>query len=106
VRNFAFNILRKNKRETLDEAPGDRETALERPDVELGRLEAVGMVQMLVSEMQERDRSMVQMKYFQDLKYQEIAEKLEMSVGNVDYRLHHLRKDLGERLRKSGIRHF
>ena len=106
VRNFAFNILRKNKRETLDEAPGDRETALERPDVELGRLEAVGMVQMLVSEMQERDRSMVQMKYFQDLKYQEIAEKLEMSVGNVGYRLHHLLKDLGERLRKSGISHF
>ena len=106
VRNFAFNILRKNKRETLDEAPGDRETALERPDVELGRLEAVGMLQMLVSEMQERDRSMVQMKYFQDLKYQEIAEKLEMSVGNVGYRLHHLLKDLGERLRKSGISHF
>jgi RNA polymerase sigma-70 factor (ECF subfamily) len=49
---------------------------------------------------------MVQMKYFQDLKYQEIAEKLEMSVGNVGHRLHHLLKDLGERLRKSGISYF
>jgi hypothetical protein len=29
-----------------------------------------------------------------------------MSVGNVGYRLHHLLKDLGERLRKAGISHF
>jgi RNA polymerase sigma-70 factor (ECF subfamily) len=49
---------------------------------------------------------MVRMKYFQGLKYQEIADKLEMSVGNVGYRLHHLLKDLGERLRKSGISHL
>ncbi|MEJ6644329.1 MAG: sigma-70 region 4 domain-containing protein, partial [Akkermansiaceae bacterium] len=61
--------------------------------------------QMLVSEMSERDQSMVKMKYFQDLKYQEIAERLEMTVGNVGYRLHHLLKELGERLRKSGISH-
>ena len=106
VRNFSFNILRKSKRETLDEKPEERESALERPDDELGRLEAVGMIQMLVSEMEDRDQSMVRMKYFQDLKYQEIADKLEMSVGNVGYRLHHLLKDLGERLRKSGITHF
>ena len=106
MRNFAFNILRKNKRETLDEAPGDRETAPERPDVELGRLEAAGMVQMLVSEMEGRDQSMVRMKYFEGLKYQEIADSLGMSVGNVGYRLHHLLKDLGERLRHAGINSF
>lgn len=106
VRNFSFNILRKSKRETLDETPDDRESDLERPDDELGRLEAVGMIQMLVSEMNERDQSMVRMKYFEDLKYQEIADNLEMSVGNVGYRLHHLLKDLGERLRESGISHF
>jgi RNA polymerase sigma factor (sigma-70 family) len=106
VRNFSFNILRKSKRESLEEAAGEREAAQESPDDELGKMEAVGMIQMLVSEMEERDQKMVQMKYFQDLKYQEIAERLEMSVGNVGYRLHHLLKDLGERLRKSGISHF
>lgn len=106
VRNLSFNLLRKSKRETLDEAAGEGESDLESPDDELGRLEAVGMIQMLVSEMEERDQSMVRMKYFQDLKYQEIADKLEMSVGNVGYRLHHLLKDLGERLRQSGISHF
>lgn len=106
VRNLSFNVLRKNKRETLEETIGDRESALERPDDELERMEAVGMVQMLVAEMKGRDQEMVTMKYFQGMKYQEIAEKLEMSVGNVGYRLHHLLKDLGERLRKAGISQF
>lgn len=105
VRNLALNVLRKNQRETLDETAGENESSRERPDQELGKIEAVGMIQMLVSEMNERDQTMVQMKYFQNLKYQEIAERLEMSVGNVGYRLHHLLKDLGERLRKSGISH-
>lgn len=106
VRNLSLNVLRKNKRETLDETAGEREAALERPDDELGRLEAVGMVQLLVAEMEERDQSMVRMKYFQGLKYQEIAELLGMSVGNVGYRLHHLLKDMGERLRKAGVSQF
>lgn len=106
VRNLAYNVIRKNKRESLEEGAGEREAGLEGPDEELGRMEAVGMVQMLVAEMTERDRTMVQMKYFQGMKYQEIAEKLEMSVGNVGYRLHHLLKDLGDRLRKAGISQF
>ncbi len=105
VRNLALNVLRKNQRETLDGTAGENQSSGERPDLELGKMEAVGMIQMLVSEMSERDQSMVKMKYFQDLKYQEIAERLEMTVGNVGYRLHHLLKELGERLRKSGISH-
>ncbi|YCM43858.1 sigma-70 family RNA polymerase sigma factor [Verrucomicrobiaceae bacterium 227] len=105
VRNLSLNVLRKNQRESLDGTAGENHSTGERPDLELGKMEAVGMIQMFVSEMNERDQSMVKMKYFQDLKYQEIAERLEMTVGNVGYRLHHLLKDLGERLRKSGISH-
>ena len=103
VRNLSLNIIRKNQRETLDGEAGERLPAAERPDKELGNMEAVGLVQTLVAEMDERDQIMVRMKYFQNLKYQEIADQLEMSVGNVGYRLHHLLKDLADRLRKSGI---
>jgi len=104
VRNLALNHLRKHKREINDDSAAEKAHAIdERPDAELGRLEAVGMIQMLVSEMETRDREMVTMKYFQDLKYHEIAERLEMSVGNVGYRLHHLLKQLAERLRKAGV---
>lgn len=105
VRNLALNVLRKNKREMIDDGPGERAAAEPRecPDTELGRMEAVGMIRLLMSEMEGRDQEMVRLKYFEDLKYQEIAQRLEMSVGNVGYRLHHLLKELGERLRKSGI---
>ena len=103
VRNLALNVIRKNKREVIDDGPGERAETRECPDTELSRMEAVGMVRLLISEMATRDQEMVRLKYFEDLKYQEIAQRLEMSVGNVGYRLHHLLKDLGERLRKSGI---
>jgi len=105
VRNLALNVLRKHKREVSDDSAAEAapDPKSERPDDELGRMEAVGLVQMLVSEMEDRDRQMVTLKYFEDLKYHEIAERLEMSVGNVGYRLHHLLKQLAERLRKSGI---
>ncbi len=104
VRNLSLNHLRKHQREISDDMAAEKIPAPdERPDEELGRLEAVGMIQMLVSEMETRDREMVSMKYFQDLKYHEIAERLEMSVGNVGYRLHHLLKQLAARLRKAGV---
>ncbi|MDB4405930.1 MAG: RNA polymerase sigma factor [Akkermansiaceae bacterium] len=103
VRNLALNVIRKNKREVIDGGLGERAETRECPDTELSRMEAVGMIRLLISEMADRDQEMVRLKYFEDLKYQEIAQRLEMSVGNVGYRLHHLLKDLGERLRKSGI---
>ncbi len=104
VRNLALNQLRKNKREVSDDTAAETFPAKgENPDAELGRLEAVGMVQMLVAEMETRDREMVTLKYFHDLKYQEIAQRLNMSTGNVGYRLHHLLKQLADRLRQAGI---
>lgn len=108
VRNLSFNILRKNKREILDGTVAEHESSpeLERPDEELHKFETVGMVQLFISEMDERDQKMVRMKYFHDLKYQDIADRLGMKVGNVGYRLHHLLKDLRDRLRQSGVHHF
>lgn len=103
VRNLALNVIRKNKREdvsdTLDEQSGKRE----RPDEELARLEALGLLRLCLAEMDVRDHEMLQMKYFENQKYAEIAEKLGMSVGNVGYRLHHLLKELAESLRQAGI---
>lgn len=103
VRNLSLNLIRKNQREVVDEAADERPSLREQPDDELERMEAVGMLQMLVSDMEEEDRDLVRLKYFKDRSYQEIAEELQMSVSNVGYRLHHLLKGLAESLRKSGI---
>jgi RNA polymerase sigma factor (sigma-70 family) len=104
VRNRAYNHTRDNKREYLSGDLPEREAeAREGPDGVLRKLEATGMVHMLLAEMDERDRELIQLKYFEDLKYANISEKTGMSVGNVGYRLHHILKSLAESLRRAGI---
>ena len=66
-------------------------------------MEAVGLVHMLLGEMNERDRELIRLKYFEDEKYARISEETGMTVGNVGYRLHHILKTLAESLRKAGI---
>ena len=102
LRNLAINHLRARRPETeLNEeiAPANDHAAPET----MGRDEAIGMIRLLLSELPEEDRQLVQLKYHQDLKYQEISQKTGLSVGNVGYRLHHVLKGLADALRRAGI---
>jgi RNA polymerase sigma factor (sigma-70 family) len=104
VRNLALNHLRDHRRETpltaaAHTAPAEAELAPE----ELGRLEAVGLVRLLLAEMAPEDRRLILMKYSAELKYSEISEQTGLSVGHVGYRLHHLLKTLADALRRAGI---
>jgi len=102
LRNLALNHLRDRRPETElkeETAPAEDKPA---PEV-LGQHEAVGLVRLLLAEMPEEDRELVQFKYNDDLKYQEISKKTGLSVSNVGYRLHHVLKGLAESLRRAGI---
>ena len=55
------------------------------------------------AEVPAEDRELIQLKYLDNLKYQEISRRTGLSVGNVGYRLHHLLKTLADDLRRSGI---
>ena len=102
LRNLALNHLRDRKDETeLNEAaaPGEENPPAER----LGRNEAVGMMRLLLAEMPDEDRRLIQLKYHDELKYQEISQRTGLSVGNVGYRLHNLLKGLANNLRSAGI---
>lgn len=102
VRNLALNHLRDHKRETLvDEAP-EWDPAAGHGDP-LGRLEAAGAVRLLLAELRDEDRALLQLKYQEDLRYDQISLRTGLSVGNVGYKLHHLLKSLGESLRRMGI---
>ena len=103
VRNLALNHLRDHSREVSEEAGWAATSAERPPDAAVGRMEAVGMVRMLVAELPESDRELVRLKYEEDLKYQEISRRTGMSVGNVGYRLHHALKGLADALRRAGI---
>jgi RNA polymerase sigma factor (sigma-70 family) len=104
LRNLAANHLRDRKEETeLDEerASGSQEDVL--PDEVLGRMEAVGTMQLLVAEMSQEDRNLIRLKYEEGLKYREISERTGIGIGNVGFRLHHLLKSLAVGLRQAGI---
>lgn len=102
VRNLALNHRRDHRPETelSEEAPAP-ETAL--PAETLARAEAVGAMRLLLAELPAEDRALVQLKYQDELKYQEIGRRTGLSAGNVGYRLHHVLKALADGLRRAGI---
>ena len=102
VRNISLNMLRKDKREFLSDST-DLGEAEDRPDDQVGRVEAVVVMEQLMAEMGKNDRELVRLKFDEEMSYSAISEKLEIGVGNVGYRLHHVLKVLAEGLRRKGI---
>jgi len=102
LRNLALNHLRDHSREAADDG-AEREGNERPPDLALGRLEAIGTVRLLISELCQEDQDLIRLKYHDDLKYQEISRQTGLSVSNVGYKLHHLLKGLAEALRHVGI---
>lgn len=124
VRNLSLNHLRKYKRETVIPLP-DTDTLPtvsvanfggsvavsaasspgSAPDEALLAAEALGMVRELLAELPAADQQLLRLKYHEDQSYQHIAEALDIGVGNVGYRLHHLLKHLASSLAAAGITH-
>lgn len=107
VRNLALNHHRDNKRtspmETNPQTSKEWETPAPDPDAALGKLEAIGTLQLLISELPEPDRTLVSLKYLSGLRYEEIAVQTQLTVSNVGYKLHHTLKSLAASLRQLGI---
>jgi RNA polymerase sigma-70 factor (ECF subfamily) len=107
VRNLALNHLRDNKRtssiETNPQTSKEWETPIPDPNAALGKLEAIGTLQLLISQLPEADRTLVSLKYLSGLRYEEIAVQTQLTVSNVGYKLHHTLKSLASSLRQLGI---
>lgn len=102
IRNLALNHIRDHSREReMPEA--EFEGGGEMPGELLGRLEALGMMRLLLAELAPEDRQLIELKYHENLKYHEISARTGLSVGNIGYKLHHLLKGLAETLRRAGI---
>ena len=106
VRNRAYNHIRDNQREVLniDESKTASPNAEdEAPEAMLQRMETVAAVRQMVEELNESDRELLKLKYFEGLKYRDISIQTGLSVSNVGYRLHHILKELSGKLRQQGI---
>jgi RNA polymerase sigma factor (sigma-70 family) len=102
VRNIALNHIRKSKRETLTDEELSQSSG-SGPDDQIARLEAVHAMQLLLDDLEENDRAIVRLKFDEEQSYSEISMRLEMGIGNVGYRLHHILKGLADGLRRKGI---
>ena len=103
IRNLALSHLRDHQRETPMDPNREWESATPDPEQALGRLEAIGTLQLLVAELHEDDRALISLKYHDGLKYDQISQRTGLSVGNVGYKLHHALKNLADSLRRLGV---
>ena len=105
VRNRAYNHVRDLKREVLndDSTLQSSVTADDSPEALHVHTEAISALRASLEELDESDRQLVKLKYFDDLKYRDISKESGQSIGNVGYRLHHILKELASKLRKLGF---
>lgn len=103
ARNLALNHLRARQHETPLENQPEAPASQRDPGETLGRMETLGTLRMLIAELPAADRTLIQLKYHRNLKYDEISRKTGLSVGNVGYKLHFALKSLADSLRRLGI---
>lgn len=103
VRNLALNHIRDHKRETELDPDKEWQSEGDGPEQLLGRLEAAGTLQLLIAEMDPDEQELINLKYRDNLKYQQISQRTGLSVGNVGYKLHHTLKRLADSLRSMGV---
>ncbi|MEP3481712.1 MAG: RNA polymerase sigma factor [Fuerstiella sp.] len=106
VRNRAYNSNRASKREVLNEDHNGLHSeccAVDSVEDSKLHLEAIAAVRSSLNGLNESDRQLVKLKYFEDLKYREISDQSGLKIGNVGYRLHHILKELADKLRKLGF---
>lgn len=123
VRNRAFDHLRKSRKEILQgelsegkllegEIQGggtvegkSKLSQDETPDAMMERMEVTSQMRQLIEQLSETDRQLVNLKYFEGMKYRQISEKTGLTISNVGYRLHHILKRLADQLQPLGIDH-
>lgn len=98
-RNRALNVCRKEKRMTyLDEELLEKRQGEEpSPNEQLEQKEASGFLLRIVGTLPARQQEIIQLKFQNDLSYQEISEITQLSVSNVGVILHNALKTLRQR---------
>lgn len=98
-RNRALNICRKEKRMTyLDEEILDRQPGRGlAPNEHIEQTEAAGFLLRIVATLPARQQEVLQLKFQNDLSYQEISEITQLSVSHVGVLLHTALKTLRAR---------
>jgi RNA polymerase sigma-70 factor (ECF subfamily) len=73
------------------------------PDEQIARWEGIGLVRLVLETLDERSRTLIQLRFHEDLSYKEIAERTGLTTGHVGYLLHHALKSMAVELSKTGV---
>jgi RNA polymerase sigma factor (sigma-70 family) len=98
-RNAALNLCRKERRMMYvdEEAMEARESEQPMPFDQLEQKEATGFLLRIVGTLPLRQQEVIQLKFQNDLSYQQIAEIMQTTANNVGVLLHTALKTLRER---------
>jgi RNA polymerase sigma-70 factor (ECF subfamily) len=98
-RNAALNVCRKEKRLLFldEEALSRQESEQLLPGDELERKEAAGFLMRIVATLPPRQQEVIQLKFQNDLSYQQIAEITQTTANNVGVLIHTALKTLRQR---------
>jgi len=73
------------------------------PDEQAVSEERTGLLRVCIERLAPRERTLVQLKFIDELSYKDIAAKMGMTVGHVGYCLHHALKSLELKLKEEGV---
>lgn len=108
VHNLAMNHLRAGRKTVplAAEDNGGPEPAdvQPMPDEYLERMEAIGQARLCLDELDARSRELVRLKFEEGLSYKEISERMNLTISNVGYLLHHALKELEDALQRAGVK--
>ena len=102
-RNRALNVCRKERRLTFldDNILGTREVSDPGPAEQLEQKEAGGFLMRIVGTLPPRQQEVLQLKFQNDLSYQEISDITSLSVNHVGVLIHTALKNLRARYGKA-----
>ena len=108
VRRLAIDSLRKSRKvvpftRTEDAAEVEPVDPAPTPDELTEVDERTGLMRVCIERLQPREQHLVRLKFIENLSYKKISERMEMTVSNVGYSLHHALKSLELELNKEGI---
>jgi len=104
--NHTIDYLRKRKLETysMDAAQSSEKGDLVRqyandeltPQEQMEKTQRIDIVRYYIQKLKDMYRSLIELRYYNELSYEEIAVELAIPVGTVKARLHRAKRMLGQ----------
>jgi len=109
VHNLALNHRRAGQKIVSLEGTDSDENGVEGADIsplpseQAERAEAINQTRCCLDSLDEKGRTLIRLKFEEELSYKEISARTGLSVTNVGYILHHTLKTLAAELVKTGV---